>query len=744
MSIKVVDNSGKIEFDSSEVLNQATLSKFLLNSQKLFKKYKKTKEAKAIYDELNNKEFKIAIVANMSSGKSTFVNSLFGKDILPSFNEATTDCPTYIHSGEGENRLIVNFEDDKESVEIKNNIIDEIKVYARKDSPDMSLEYMNVKDIHLYYDFLNLKNRDDLNFKFTFIDTAGPNNKGDFSQKHQNFTEDVILNEADFIIFLFDYGQLDANLDSDGLGLWDLIKKRKAQDEFFDVMFMINKLDMAIDDNESDDKPRGHFEKKAIEKLEYFAMTKHGFDNPKVLGVSSSYAFLSRVDVSADKSLSRKYKKILIDFEEINEAHPKDEVLKYSNIENVEKIILEYIENSVENVLVNKASHNTLEILNSIYKELNEARDTLGSEMESYRQEIRKVQELENGEFYQVISDIRRDINLLFNKTINEKKERIIELFDNSIQADIDKVIFESMKGSFQNILDNRELKIDKKTININYKKANKDTINPNKLRDKFIESFNWLIKRREIKFIEQYKELLLKEDNSEFVNGINSILNDGTQKLSRLLQTQVSANNSIKQFSFFDNIDINISKDLSFQPKHISVMMIREVKQVKDSYVIQNRIEENGYKTETRYEENGVTKVLQQLDKVYTVKNIPKYEMVEVKVPQYKITPEKVYQYKTRIDDNYRITLYIEAMKKHLTDVSYSEKLDFIKYFESNLRKRFSKVSENLLKSIDDIEKNVQGDLGQMQQELVSIEKRYETLSTLRNSFISFFGLVA
>ena len=46
---------------------------------------------------IDEKTYNIAIVANMSAGKSTFINALFGEDILPSSHLATTDCATYIH-----------------------------------------------------------------------------------------------------------------------------------------------------------------------------------------------------------------------------------------------------------------------------------------------------------------------------------------------------------------------------------------------------------------------------------------------------------------------------------------------------------------------------------------------------------------------------------------------------------------------------------------------------------------------
>lgn len=81
-----------------------------------------------------------------------------------------------------------------------------------------------------------------------FIDTPGPNNTGEFSNKHKSQTREV-LNAVDMALFAFDYGQLDANLTSDEQGLWHTIKERKAKDKSFEVFFLLNKIDMAFSDN---------------------------------------------------------------------------------------------------------------------------------------------------------------------------------------------------------------------------------------------------------------------------------------------------------------------------------------------------------------------------------------------------------------------------------------------------------------------------------------------------------------
>ena len=44
--------------------------------------------------------FTLAIVGKMSSGKSTFINALIGKEVLPTGHFQTTSAITYIERGE--------------------------------------------------------------------------------------------------------------------------------------------------------------------------------------------------------------------------------------------------------------------------------------------------------------------------------------------------------------------------------------------------------------------------------------------------------------------------------------------------------------------------------------------------------------------------------------------------------------------------------------------------------------------
>ena len=252
-------------------------------------------------------QYKIAVVANMSAGKSTFINALFGNSILPAYSHATTDCPIYIYSDDNpDNDLaIVEFTDDKETVELPKKVVQkEIKYYAQKDSDTLDNKYKNVKKIDLYWDFHVLQNSEKYDINFIIIDTPGPNNTDEHAFKHSDITKNIILNEADMVLYLFDYGQIDANLELSENNLWGLIKQRKESDSNFEVFFVINKIDKAFEDNKKIEKVKNssskeeyynnikkywfYHEKKAVEKIKVSAVN-HGFKSPKVFTVSSKF-----------------------------------------------------------------------------------------------------------------------------------------------------------------------------------------------------------------------------------------------------------------------------------------------------------------------------------------------------------------------------------------------------------------------------------------------------------------------
>ncbi len=334
-------------------------------------------------EKLKSKQtYKIAIVANMSAGKSTLINALFGREILPSFNEATSDCIVEITSMPDIPKKAEVFFENKSPITLEEKDFIELKQYAQKDSKCED-QHKGVEKITLTYPFLHIQNKQESkqeNIEILFIDTPGPNNTGNFQDKHKRQTK-TALNDVDMALFVFDYGQLDANLESDEQGLWHTIKERKEKDKDFEVFFLLNKVDMAFGDNEklmknNKDYSResekeltkkywGRHEAEAIEKLQK-AAENHGIQNPQIFALSSYYELLRRMEnggqpLTGDEedtleTFQKKFKRI---FDEKWEQ----ECINYTGFEKLEKAINAYIDQQVVDKILKKNSNEILEIL---------------------------------------------------------------------------------------------------------------------------------------------------------------------------------------------------------------------------------------------------------------------------------------------------------------------------------------------------------------------------------------------
>src|SRR5574344_2656877 len=82
----------------------------------------KRPELTNLFNKAMSSEFEMAVVATMSSGKSTLINAMLGKDLLPARNEATTANLARIHDIDGQNELkaIAYNKDHKEIETIEN------------------------------------------------------------------------------------------------------------------------------------------------------------------------------------------------------------------------------------------------------------------------------------------------------------------------------------------------------------------------------------------------------------------------------------------------------------------------------------------------------------------------------------------------------------------------------------------------------------------------------------------------
>lgn len=460
-------------------LTKSELKNKIENLEKYFSKYKNQLHIDKLLEvkkKLDNQEYKIAVVANMSSGKSTFINALFGKEVLPTNSEAVTDSATYIYSNPNiEKKAEIFFSDGRENIIVTENLERELGLYAYKDEKierdeksrkeDLS-QYKNVERIDLYYPFKNLQTSSSEDFSITFIDTPGPNSTGDYGDEHKRKTRNV-LRDANMAIFVFDYGQLDANLKSDEQGLWTTIEKKIKGDkkeilnsnEDFEIYFLINKIDMAIEDNlklsqiiDSSSKEEYelnmkkswfYHEEQAVKKLENAAI-KHGIKEPKVYTISSHYALLDRNKQKMWGKTASDFKSFKDIFEEIFLPNWEEEYIKYLGIVELENDINQYINIGLKEKILKKALNNLIDIKNNEINTLQTNIQTLNKPKEEATEKVNKALIFLSGE----AKELEKDMNDRFKKSSEIAIVKIDNLIDSAIERELYSKIDEMAKIS--------------------------------------------------------------------------------------------------------------------------------------------------------------------------------------------------------------------------------------------------------------------------------------------------------
>lgn len=268
-----------------------------------FEVMRENKEIQDAFDKGANKEFEIAVVATMSSGKSTLINAMLGKELLPARNEATTATITRIHDTLHD-RFFCEYVDGSGQVQH----IDPVSL------DDMNrLNSDGIPDINIYGKIYGI---DSHALNLVLADTPGPNNSRTSDHKDHTYR---LIKDSKFkpmILYVLNSTQLETN--DDNTLLHEIAEAmrtggRQASDRF---IFVMNKADEF-------DTEKGESVERMMKKTEDY-LSKHGITNPKLFPCSAYYAKLIRQKLSGVE-LTRKEKaslpgqvELFIDDEELH------------------------------------------------------------------------------------------------------------------------------------------------------------------------------------------------------------------------------------------------------------------------------------------------------------------------------------------------------------------------------------------------------------------------------------------
>ena len=150
------------------------------------------KSVKHIINQYVSEKYHIAVLGQFKRGKSTFLNSLLGADILPSAVLPLTAIPTYIFYSEYK-KIIINFKSGKNQTYFFDSIADAKNIIYEYATEEKNPENRkNVSSIELYYDSEILDNG------LVLIDTPGIGS----TNRHNTEVTLNFLPQCDAAVFL--------------------------------------------------------------------------------------------------------------------------------------------------------------------------------------------------------------------------------------------------------------------------------------------------------------------------------------------------------------------------------------------------------------------------------------------------------------------------------------------------------------------------------------------------------------
>ena len=237
----------------------------------------------------NAQEFPVNVIATMSSGKSTLINALLQKKLMPAKNEACTAVITEIldngddcYSAEiynGNNKLI------RRIPKLDYNAMGELNKAGNLTDASERVSRISIKgDIP----FLESNS-----MSLMLVDTPGPNNAQ--NQEHKNTTYRTVNNDSNnLILYVLNGTQLGTTDDANLLRyVAEQMKKggKQMRDRF---LFVINKMDQF--------NPEGEDIGGAIESAKQ-SLAKYGIEDPQLFPCSAFVAlnirtYFSNIDIN--------------------------------------------------------------------------------------------------------------------------------------------------------------------------------------------------------------------------------------------------------------------------------------------------------------------------------------------------------------------------------------------------------------------------------------------------------------
>jgi predicted GTPase len=389
-------------------------------------------------EEINKHEVSVVVIAPMSAGKSTLINALIGKDLLPSQNKATTATICKIKDIDGKEGFDAVIKNSKgEILNSKQNIDSTyIEGYNNQGNSD---------DIEIFIEG-DIKNIDSSDLKLVLVDTPGPNNSQNI--RHKQVTRNYIeAKKNSLILYVLNATQMRTDDDKSILDLISkLFKEENGSKANERIIFVLNR----IDDFKKGDGDLNNIIDECKEYLSGFNIIK-----PKIFPISAQLAKLTllnesevldeedidqleflaktmkRKDTIQISPISQKQKEILYE-ESKNDKYKAS--LHYSGLTALQIYINDYVNNTQKIEVASELIYALKPALENVIIEHNKAYNSSEEEIRKCSEDLEKIVPFVSEEYQDIKKKLSNRIN---NISADNEKLKMLKLEVNKSFSDI-------------------------------------------------------------------------------------------------------------------------------------------------------------------------------------------------------------------------------------------------------------------------------------------------------------------
>lgn len=292
-------------------------------------------------------EFEVNVLATMSAGKSTVVNAMLGKELMPSKNEACT--ATVVR--------IVDHDDMDDFLARQLSRENTVLCDWRKAGVNLIAEWNENKatsTIEISGNIPAIQEREGV--RLVLIDTPGPNNSR--NDAHGKITAAIMSDQPSMVLYILNTTQLSAN---DDQSLLVKIREamsaggREAQDRF---IFIVNKIDVL-------DPEKGESVSKVLVNVKNY-LVENGIKNPLIIPVSAELTKLLRIEeFEGSGVLSRSQRNNLSSFVDLFTEEQEMNMLEHSKL-NIDRATYRHLDEKLSGYIRDKDYKRVAELLSGI------------------------------------------------------------------------------------------------------------------------------------------------------------------------------------------------------------------------------------------------------------------------------------------------------------------------------------------------------------------------------------------